>query len=180
LNRFVWDLRHESLPGVPEVYIEGSFRGHRAIPGTYTLRLKYGSVMEEVQGRILPNPLIPTTAEEFREYHSFMSQAGETYRQMTRRTNQFYELQGRLKNLIGYLKKTEHKEVTQKAEETYQKLKAWDAVMAQRLSKAYDDVENFVNGFTAEYLTAMNHGDSGIPRINEGTRQGIGALYLNE
>jgi len=176
LNRFVWDLRHESLPGVPEVYIEGSFRGHRAIPGIYTLRLKYGSVMEEVQGRILPNPLIPTTAEEFREYHSFMSQAGETYRQMTRRTNQFYELQGRLKNLIGYLKKTEHKEVTQKAEETYQKLKAWDAVMAQRLSKAYDDVENFVNGFTAEYLTAMNHGDSGIPRINEGTRQRIAAL----
>jgi hypothetical protein len=37
-------------------------------------------------------------------------------------------------------------------------------------------VENFVNGFTAEYLTALNHGDSGIPRINKGTRDKIAEL----
>ncbi|MEJ2162064.1 MAG: glycosyl hydrolase [Robiginitalea sp.] len=176
LNRFVWDLRHESLPGAPEVYIEGSFRGHRAIPGSYSVRLKYGTLTEEVQGRIVPNPLISTTADEFREYHSFMSQAEQKYREMTHMTNQFYELQGRLKDLIDHLKKTEHTEVTQKAEQTYQKLKEWDTEMVQRLSKAYDDVENFVNGFTAEYLTAINHGDSGIPRINEGTLKKITTL----
>jgi hypothetical protein len=48
--------------------------------------------------------------------------------------------------------------------------------MVQRLSKAYDDVENYVNGFTAEYLTALNHGDSGIPRINTGTKSKLEAL----
>ena len=31
-------------------------------------------------------------------------------------------------------------------------LKAWDEAMVQRKSKAYDDVENFPNKFTAEYL----------------------------
>ena len=48
--------------------------------------------------------------------------------------------------------------------------------MVQRLSKAYDDVENFVNGFTAEYITAFNHADSGIPRVNQGTKDKVAAL----
>ena len=48
--------------------------------------------------------------------------------------------------------------------------------MAQRLSKAYDDVENFVNGFTAEYLTALNHADSAIPKVNTGTKEKIKVL----
>ncbi|MEY3368045.1 MAG: hypothetical protein RI973_1200, partial [Bacteroidota bacterium] len=42
LNRFVWDLRHATAPGVPDVYIESSYRGHKVPPGTYTLRLTRG------------------------------------------------------------------------------------------------------------------------------------------
>ncbi|XZE54588.1 WD40/YVTN/BNR-like repeat-containing protein [Planctomycetaceae bacterium SH139] len=34
LIRFVWDMRHASMPGVPEVYIEGSYRGHRGEKGS--------------------------------------------------------------------------------------------------------------------------------------------------
>jgi hypothetical protein len=48
--------------------------------------------------------------------------------------------------------------------------------MVQRLSKAYDDVENFVNGFTAEYMTAFNHADSAIPKVNSGTKKKISDL----
>jgi hypothetical protein len=66
--------------------------------------------------------------------------------------------------------------VAQEAKDLLEKLDTWDKLMVQRLSKAYDDVENFVNGFTARYLTALNHGDSGIPRINAGTRERIAAL----
>jgi hypothetical protein len=31
-------------------------------------------------------------------------------------------------------------------------------------------VENFPNKFTANFLYMMNHGESSIPRINEGTK----------
>lgn len=176
LNRFVWDLRHDGLPGAPEVYIEGSFRGHRAMPASYSVRLKHGGTTEEAQAKILPNPLIPTTEETWREYDAFMRQGAATYTEMTRMTNQLHELQGRLSDLIGHLEATGNQEVAEEAKRTLQKMKDWDAAMVQRLSKAYDDVENYVNGFTAEYLTALNHGDSGIPRINEGTRQKMASL----
>ncbi len=176
LNRLVWDLRHESLPGAPEVYIEGSFRGHKAIPGTYTLSLISGNTRKEARAEILPNPLLPTTSAEFSSYASFMQKTEAQYREMTHMTNALKEVSGRLERLEDFLVKEGKTDLAAQASTLGAELKAWDATMVQRLSKAYDDVENFVNGFTAEYLRALNHADSGIPRVNEGTRKKIAEL----
>ncbi|MDM9630143.1 WD40/YVTN/BNR-like repeat-containing protein [Robiginitalea aurantiaca] len=176
LNRFVWDLRHSGLPGIPEAYIEGSFRGRRAMPGTYTLTLKHGDFQTETKASILPNPHIPTTQETWTDYEVTMKQAEARYREMTEMTNTMFALQGRMNQMISHMETTPYTEVTEEAKRTLVKVKAWDAKMVQRLSKAYDDVENYVNGFTAEYLTALNHGDSGIPRINTGTKATLDRL----
>ena len=40
--------------------------------------------------------------------------------------------------------------------------------MVQRLSQAYDDVENYENGFTAFYITLINQVNSGLPRVSSG------------
>ena len=176
LNRFVWDLRYDGLPGIPEAYIEGSFRGRRAMPGSYTLTLKHGNDEMKTEAELLPNPHIPTTAETWEEYEATMKAAETRYREMTDMTNSIFALQGRVEKLILHLEKTPHSQITEEARETLTKMKAWDQKMVQRLSKAYDDVENYVNGFTAEYLTALNHGDSGIPRINTGTKSKLQSL----
>lgn len=176
LNRFVWDMRYPLLPGAPEVYIEGSFRGHRAIPGSYTLELKYGDTRQTTSASILPNPALPTTEAEFSAYHEFMQGAEANYREMTLMTNRMRELRLRLKDLIGHLEEAGQPELASQGKALETELDAWDKTMVQRLSKAYDDVENYVNGFTAEYLTALNHGDSGIPRVNQGTRDKIASL----
>jgi hypothetical protein len=47
------------------------------------------------------------------------------------------------------------------------KMKAWDEDMVQRKSKAYDDVENFPNKFTANYMFLLNQTESDIPRVNQ-------------
>jgi hypothetical protein len=52
----------------------------------------------------------------------------------------------------------------------YNKLNQWDEDMIQRKSKAYDDVENFPNKFTAEYLFLINETNSTIPRVNTSSR----------
>jgi hypothetical protein len=39
--------------------------------------------------------------------------------------------------------------------------------MVQRRAKAYDDVENFANKFTANYLFLINQTESDIPRVNQ-------------
>lgn len=54
--------------------------------------------------------------------------------------------------------------------------------MIQRKSKAYDDVENFENKFTADYMFLINHTESEIPSINQPSldrkRTGRSLVYI--
>ena len=62
LNRFVWDLRHPIMAGVPGVYIEASYRGHKASPGRYRFTLKLGERTVAAEAAILANPVYTTDA----------------------------------------------------------------------------------------------------------------------
>ena len=42
--------------------------------------------------------------------------------------------------------------------------------MIQRRSKAYDDVENFPQKFTANYFFLINQGESDLPRVTQPSR----------
>ena len=68
LNRFVWNMRHATIPGVPNVYIEASYAGHKASPGKYHFVLKMGDQKVAADASILANPLYTVTAEQYKEY----------------------------------------------------------------------------------------------------------------
>ena len=171
LNRFVWDMRHQSMPGIPTAYIEGSYRGHKAIPGTYNLILKQVEKTSETSVEILANPLYSTTNEEFAEYHNVMSEMEQTLTKMHDKTNQLFKIQNQLNNLLESLADDEAlAQLKEDGKALATKLKEWDEEMVQRLSKAYDDVENFPNKFTAEYLFLINQTESAIPRVIQSSK----------
>ncbi len=170
LNRFVWNLRHRSLPGAPEVYIEGSYSGHKAIPGRYTIRLKQGELILETKAEIIPNPEISLSKEDYQVYHEFMSGGEAAYTEMTMLTNRMYSTQQRLKQLLKKLDQDGLKKLHKQGKNLLKAMSDWDAKMVQRLSKAYDDVENYENGFTAHYITLINQVDSDIPKITVGAK----------
>ena len=168
LNRFVWDLRHQPLPGAPKVYIEGSYRGHKAIPGEYSISLSYGDTELTVPAKVVPNPVHKLNTEDYARYHDFMEAGEANYKQMTQMTNDLYALQKKLVTLLNQLNTTEFPALYKEGQELLTQMKDWDASMVQRLAQAYDDVENYENGFTAHYLTLINQVDSEIPRITKG------------
>jgi hypothetical protein len=67
LNRFVWDMRFPSIPSIPGVFIESSFRGHKAIPGNYTITLKAGEQTNSTTASILANPLYQVGENDYKE-----------------------------------------------------------------------------------------------------------------
>ena len=69
-----------------------------------------------------------------------------------------------LKNLPSDAK---YSTVKAAGEAIVKQLKAWDEEMIQRKSTAYDDVENFPNKFTADYMFMVNQNESDIPRVNQ-------------
>jgi hypothetical protein len=169
LNRFVWDMRYFTMPGVPNVYIESSYAGHKAVPGKYTFTIKATDKTLTTSAEITPNPLYPTTAATYKEYHLLMSQMEAEVMTMHRLVNSLFEKQKQLDSLLSSLPEGDNKfgNIKKQGEALLKKMKAWDEDMIQRKSTAYDDVENFPNKFTANYLFLINATESDIPRVNQ-------------
>ncbi len=168
LNRFVWDMRYATMPGVPGVDMEISYAGHKAPPGKYGITLKMSEQKLATEAEILANPLYPTNASVYLEYHQTMLGMETELTSMHRMVNSLYEKQKQLEALPSALPKADKfSAVKKEGEALLKKMKAWDEDMVQRKSKAYDDVENFPNKFTANYLFLINETESDIPRVNQ-------------
>ncbi|MCP9235990.1 glycosyl hydrolase [Lewinella sp. JB7] len=176
INRFVWDQRYAPLTGAPTAYIEGSFRGHKVAPGGYTLELTTPEGTVTTPATIRPNPLYGLSAEEYADYHTFMAAAERNLNEMHRLINDLLAAREDLEEVVHELGDRKLPELRSEAEAVLAELKDWDERMVQRKSKAYDDVENFENKFSANYLFVLNHAESALPRVNEPTRQRLGEL----
>ena len=164
LNRFVWDMKTPILKGVPNTYIESRFGGHVVPPNTYTIRLKAGDKTMTAEGIIKAMPTYNTTPEQYAEYHTFMNDTEQRLNEMHNAVNSLYKAQEQIKSV---LKEIEDASVKAEGEKLLKDLDSWDKDMIQRKSKAYDDVENFPNKFTAEYLFLIDATNSTIPRVNQ-------------
>lgn len=171
VNRFVYDLRYSTMPGIPTTYIESSYAGHKIIPGTYSLTLKSTLGDAQTKAIVKDNPNHENDPANFKEYHAFMSQMESELTVMHTMVNKAMEYQTQLATL---LKKMEgnptYTDLLASGKKLMTELKAWDENMIQRKSTAYDDVENFPNKFTANYMFLINQTESSIPKVNKGSR----------
>jgi photosystem II stability/assembly factor-like uncharacterized protein len=168
LNRFVWNLRYPTIGGVPGVYIEASYKGHKAIPGSYYITLISKTKQVNCTATILPNPLYKTNNAAYTNYNEMMQAMEAEVVTMHNLVNSMYSKQQQLTALIAAIPSNEkYTAVKNIANQLVYKMKTWDETMIQRKSKAYDDVENFENKFTANYMFLINQTESDIPKVNQ-------------
>lgn len=177
LNRFVWDMRYPIMTGAPKAYIEGSHRGHKAPPGTYTLTLTYPGKASQTDIKIVANPLYETTQAQYDEYSTFMSSMEDNFNAMHKQVNAMLKARTQIEGVLKDMGKQEKfAAIKKEGEALVKKMTAWDEDMIQRKSKAYDDVDNFQNKFTANYLFLINHSESDIPRVTRPNRDQLAEL----
>lgn len=177
INRFVWNLRHSSLLGAPTAYIEGSFHGHKVSPGDYTITLKAGTQEVGSDFSVLSNPLYEISEETYAEYDAFMKSTTAEFNEMHTKVNAILKMRKKIDEVLKDFPKSEKFAVIRKnGEALIAKMKAWDEDMIQRKSKAYDDVENFPNKFTAEYIFVINSTESSLPRVNDASKKRLEEL----
>ncbi len=170
LNRFVWNMRHKMMPGVPDVYIEASFRGHKVPPGVYTAELIQGAETSVTEFEVLANPLYPKDLD-YTGYSKFMNEMETSLRNMHDMLNDLNSKKASIQKIMKELDDdAKYEGIKKEAEVLIKEMTAWDEKMIQRKSKAYDDVENFPNKFSANYMFLINATESEIPRVNKGSR----------
>jgi photosystem II stability/assembly factor-like uncharacterized protein len=168
LNRFVWNLRYPTISGIAGTYMEASFRGHKASPGKYSVVLTSGKQTQSTTFQILPNPLYAIDAKTYEEYHTTMLGMESAVSQMHKLVTSLHEKQLQLDKILEQLpSESKFENIKQEGKALSARMKQWDEDMVQRKSKAYDDVENFPNKFTADYLFLINQTESDLPRVNK-------------
>ena len=169
LNRFVWDMRTHSRPGVPNVYIEGSYRGHKIAPGKYIIELAFSGEKIRRDVTILPNPLFKVSEDTYTSYHNLLNQLSTTFTNMVNTVNQMDEYKQQLSRIIPVLikKNLSGSQPFISCNKIIEAIKKWDENMVQRKSKAYDDVDNFENKMTGNYLFLVNQAESDIPAVTK-------------
>jgi photosystem II stability/assembly factor-like uncharacterized protein len=177
LNRFNWNMRHATLPGVPNAYIEASYRGHKVAPGKYTAILSCGEATSTQTIEILKNPLYNMNEVDYQEYNATMISMETEVKTMHDMINSLNAKREQLQAILSNLSNDDKmKPLKVEAASLIAKMKSWDEDMIQRRSKAYDDVENFPNKFSADYMYLMNQTESDIPRVNQSNKELIKSM----
>jgi len=171
LNRFVWDLRYANLPSINNVYIEGSDAGRKVIPGEYTIRLKINEEEQTVKFKVLADPRFNSTAAEFQAQDNLSKLTSEDVTAIHVSVVQMRKVQDQLNQ---FTKRAEGNKaldsLTAKAKEINKVIKAWENDLIQSKSQTNDDVINFINKLSANFIFLKGEieGSASIPYVTEG------------
>jgi hypothetical protein len=179
LNRFVWDLRYPTLKGVPTVFIEGSYQGRRVAPGAYLLRLRTSKGSEHTTPlRVLAHPGIKAEKADYAAQQALQKRVEDdinaihnavlNMRKVRRQLADFAQLAS---NMPAYadLRKT--------AQDMVKDLQQWEDSLVQNRAQSNDDIINFINRLSADYIFLRGELDSNIPLVTEGQKQQLEVLH---
>ena len=172
LNRFVWDMRYATLPGVTGVYIEGSYRGHKAAPGNYTARLKMGGHEKQVNFTVMADPRIRATAADYALQHQTLTAIEEGVRDIHVSVTDIRKAREQINYLIGLVDdQPSMKVVVDSGKAVVKLITAWEEKLVQPKSQSYDDIINFENKLSADYIFLRGETDSNIPYVTDGQQE---------
>ena len=171
LNRFVWNMRYPTLPGVPSVFIEGAYDGRKAAPGNYTATLKYGKNIKTVPIKILPDPRINATAAEYADQQDLGSKLEAGIKEIHETVLRIRKVRKQINEVVDLLKdNTAYKDITDSGKKITAKLQKWEEEIVQNKAQSNDDIINFINKISADYIFVKGEMDVNIPYVTSGQR----------
>lgn len=172
LNRFVWDMRYPTLPGVPTVFIEGDYRGRRVAPGNYAARLRYDTLARTVSFTLLPDPRINATAADYAEQQQWMAKTENGIKEIHESVLRVRKIRRQVDEVVELVgSRAEMKDVADSGKNISGRLLKWEEELVQNKAQSNDDVINFINKISADYIFLKGEMDANIPQITNGEKQ---------
>ena len=171
VNRFVWDLRYPPQTGVMNVFIEGGYDGHKVAPGDYSATLKFGKEIKTVSFKILADPRIKGTASEYEEQHILSSKVEAGIVDIHSSVNKMRKLNKQIMDLNEQLEAGDtiaNKSIRDKAITISKTLNKWEEALVQTKAQSNDDIINYINKLSADYIFLKGELDSNIPYTTKG------------
>ncbi|MEO6538156.1 MAG: hypothetical protein ABIT07_06180, partial [Ferruginibacter sp.] len=177
LNRFVWDMRYATLPGVPNVFIEGSYQGRKVAPGKYRLTLKTGKEEKTTSFNILPDPRLNATAADYTKQEQTLAEVDSKIKEIHDGVNQMRTVRRQVNELMDIITDTaKYKTVIESGKNLVKKITTWEEKLVQPKAQSNDDIINFVNMLSADYIFLKGEIDVNSPAVTNGQKEQLAAL----
>jgi len=177
LNRFVWDMRAETLPAIEKVFIEGNYAGRKVAPGAYQALVKLGKQAKTVAFAILPDPRITATAADYAQQQKTLMAIEEGVKEIHLGVNRMRKAQKQINDLVDLIDdKPNLKAVADSGRAVAKKIKLWEEKVIQPKSQSNDDVINFENKLSADYIFLKGETDTNIPYVTAGQQERLTEL----
>lgn len=177
LNRFVWNLRHATVPGVPTVFIEGSYAGRKAIPGNYTVRVRAAGQSGTAPFAILPDPRIKATPADYEQQDKLAAAVEEGTKDIHLSVVRLRQVKKQVNDLMALVKNNPgYRQVADQGTGLVKRIDAWEAELVQNKSEANDDVINYENKLSADYIFLKGEIDSNLPFTTRAQQERLNEL----
>ncbi|HFA47539.1 MAG TPA: glycosyl hydrolase [Bacteroidetes bacterium] len=177
LNRFNWDLRTETMPGIEGVFVLGDYRGHLVAPGTYTLRLSTEKETVETSVKVLPDPRLSASPNEHLEQQKMLEQIAAAVKEIHRSVIRLRNIKSQLKARLDLLEKMDgQEELVKKGKAAEKAITAWEEQLIQPKQETFQDVINFRNMLSSELLNLKSGIDAHVPKPTEGQKERLADL----
>jgi len=172
LNRFNWDLRRYTIPGVEEVFMHGDYQGSRAAPGRYMIRLIVDGDTLIESFELLPDPRLKVDPEDYKLQEDLTKKIESTIREIHQSVNRMRDLRTQVEFLTNQLKKAGCVEsMIQKGRSLQLRIENWESELIQTKQKTSQDVINYPNKLNSELANLLSRVDTHDPRVTQGVRQ---------
>ncbi|MCO6491653.1 MAG: glycosyl hydrolase [Phaeodactylibacter sp.] len=177
VNRFCWDLRREPLPGIPGVFVMGSYEAGMVAPGTYTLQLKMPGLALERRLAVVPDPRLDAGPEDYFEQQELLAAIEQTVRDIHRSVRQMQEVKEQVESLHAILERIDcTQELLDASRNIVNNIKGWEEKLVQARQQTYQDVINFPHRLSAELLHLKQKVDAHNPAVTDGARRRLEEL----
>ncbi|MEZ0487290.1 WD40/YVTN/BNR-like repeat-containing protein [Fibrella aquatica] len=177
LNRFVWDMRAETLPAIEKVFIEGNYKGRKMAPGTYQAKLRLGKQSKTVAFTILADPRLSYTLAEYEQQQKTLIGIEEGVKAIHQGVNRMRKAQKQINDLVDLIDDNPNlKSLADSGRVVAKKIKVWEEKVIQPKSQSNDDVINFENKLSADYIFLKGEMDVNTPYVTAGQQERLSEL----
>jgi photosystem II stability/assembly factor-like uncharacterized protein len=178
LNRFVWDLRRMNMPTIDNVYIEGSYSGGKIAPGSYTITLKVDDTEQTVPFVLNADPRIKSTSEEYTKQDVLLKSIETDVADIHVAVVRMRNLSKQVQNLMDLVEGDKTKDaLVKQGKSILEKVTKWEEQLIQSKSQSYDDVINFVNKLSANYIFVHGEAGGNVPYVTAGHQLRFNELH---
>jgi photosystem II stability/assembly factor-like uncharacterized protein len=172
INRFVWDTRYATLPGATNVFIEGEYTGRKAAPGHYQIRLKSGNQERTTDFKLMADPRLNYPASDYEAQQKLQILIEDGVREIHNAVNKIRKIRKQITDVVEILEDREDmKEVSEAGKKTTQRITDWEEKVVQTKAQSNDDIINFENKISADYIFLKGEMDVNIPYVTQGQQE---------